>query len=1038
MKNIKSIFSLLLVLLCLGQQHVYAQLTTVGTDFYVGFMENNRTANRSDKAVVIITANEDLTGFIRTPVRTIDFELQSGEQFVQEFSSDSEDIIHRNSGEIEFKSLYISTTGNVSVHAFNERARSADGTVVLPLTALGKEYYVMAHHDVFGPDQEPGSNTNFESTLLVVATEDDTDIEIITTANTVNTIPAGAPINITLQAGETYQLKAIGDLTGSSVRVLNGEDGDCKNVAVFGGNKMTSAGDCGTTGDHLFQQAYPTFAWGKSFVHISLAGRTSGEIVKVLASKDNTEVRINGQLQGTIDAGEFLRAEFDKDEVAIIETSNSASVASIAKSQACNESFGPLSGFGDPSLITYSPNNQRIEDIIFSSVKVEGIVIHYANVLVPAGSANQTRLNGQNVGDQFQQVPGNPDFEFARLVVREGANSLSNPEGFIGYAYGSGFIESYGYAIGASLERIQFETETDYGFEIEGDKVACFGKEGLWTILPENEKYIDFTWDFGDGSSLIEGQEVAHTFESEGTFEVKVLASTGEDRCDSQEEFKFEVEVVEVLASLEGPLSICPDVGEVQYFLENTKNLGGVDWEIIGGDILVETDSTVTVIWNNEDEIHELQAIPLTEEGCQGELLILEIDVSDSLTPELPEGPSGICGEFSGSVLYTVPFPSDDYNYSWTVIGGFIVSGQDSEQIEVDWDINAAQKSIFYQLSSTLDASCSGSSETLEIGIYPAFNLSSQVDLPSCLGTSDGVISIVPTGGSGSYIYKWSHDSGITSASASGLSPGNYIIEVSDATNCAIEILEFELTDPESIEILEEPIIIPTKCAAGNDGEILIKLKGGTGQLQVFDFQSVWDGETLVVSGIPEGSFSLFIQDESGCGLAYDGEMTGPEPLQINFIQGSPSCPGGNDGELTAEVLGGVGPFIYLWEDGSTSQTVTGLSSGDFEITITDANGCTLSAVGIVDNAVPQVRMPTGFNPQEGLYLPIFNCPISYEMIIWDRWGQLVYTGSEGWNGEMSGTESLSGVYSYLLQYTYEQNSIVEADEIRGSFTLIR
>lgn len=1038
MRRSRILFSLLFFLLFLSQQDLHAQLTTIGKEFYVGFMENNRTANRSDKAVVIITANEELTGFIRTPNRTINFELQAGEQFVQEFSSDSEDIIHRTSGEIGFRSLFISTTGNVSVHAFNERARSADGTVVLPLTSLGKEYFVMAHHDVFGPDQEPGSNTNYESTLLVVATEDDTDIEIITTANTINTIPAGAPINITLDAGETYQLKATGDLTGSSVKVLNGAEGDCKNVAVFGGNKMTSAGDCGTTGDHLFQQAYPTFAWGKSFVHMSLAGRTSGEIVKVLASKDDTQVRINGQLEGTIDEGEFLRVEFDKDETAVIETTHASSVASIAKSQGCNETFGPLSGFGDPSLMTYSPNNQRIEDIIFSSVKVEGIVIHYANVLVPAGSANQTRLNGQNVGAQFQVVPGNPDFEFARLVVREGTNALSNPEGLIGYAYGSGFIESYGYAIGASLERIQFETETDYGFEIEGDKVACYGKEGLWSILPENEDYTEFIWDFGDGSTLKEGKEVAHTFEEEGTFQVKVFASTGEDRCDRQEEFTFEVEVQEVLASLVGPSSVCPDSGDITYFLEDKKNLGAANWELSSGTIVSETDSTLVVNWDAGPGIFEVRATPLTTEGCQGEVLVLQVEVSEDLVPELPEGPSGICGEFLGAAVYSVPFPSDDYSYTWTISGGQILSGQNSLEVEVSWDMNSALKTIFYEATSNFDASCTGLSETVTVEIYPEFNLTSEVEQPSCSGDQDGTIRLTPSGGSGNYSYSWSHDLGLDEPLASGLAPGDYTVEVSDDSNCAVETLSFTLIDPEPIQLLGEPVIIPTTCTGGDDGQVLIPLSGGTGELQVFDFPSSWDGEILTLSGISEGIFSLFVQDESGCGVLVEGEMTGPEPLQINFIQGSPSCPGGSDGELTAEVIGGSEPFTYLWEDGSTSQTIFDLPSGIFEVTITDANGCVVSGVGEVDSAVPQVRMPTGFNPEDGPYGPVFNCEISFDLMIWDRWGQLVHSGTEGWNGRINGNESLIGSYSYLLKYTYQLNGNLTASEIRGNFTLIR
>lgn len=1026
------------VMLFLGSSSSFAQLTTIGKEFYVGFMENNRTANRVDVAKVIITASEDVTGFIRTPTRTINFEIAQGEQFVQEFSSDTEDIIHRTSGEIEFKSLYINTTGNVTVHAFNERQRSADGTVVLPVTALGKEYYAMAHYDVFGPDQEPGSNTNYESTLLVVATEDDTDLEIVTTFRTINTIPAGAPINITLDAGETYQIKALGDLTGTRVRVLNGADGDCKNVAVFGGNKMTSAGDCGTTGDHMYQQAYPTFAWGKDFVHIPMAGRTSGEIVKILASTDNTQVSVNGQIIGNLDEGEFIKTEFARDEVAVIETSKPSSVAFIAKSQGCNVQSGTLASFGDPSLTVYSPNNQRITDILFSSVRVVGIVIHYANVLVPAGSANQTLLNGQPVGDQFQPVPGNPDFEYARLVVREGANRLSNPEGLIGYAYGSGFIESYAYSVGTALERIQYETETSYEFEVEGDKIACYNQEGIWRITPENPDYTIFTWDFGDGSALRDGQEVTHTFEDAGIFQVKVFASTGEDRCDREEEFTFEVEVLEVLAELSGPGSVCPQIDEFTYELVDLSNFASAIWEIEGGEILSETDSTLTVRWGEASTNAFVSAIPLTEAGCYGEELRLDVVIANTLDPDAPLGPSAVCGGESLGLVYSVPFPSADRAYSWEIVGGTILSGQDTESIIVDWDLSSPVRQLFYNESGLSNTSCLGVSESISFEVLPPLSISSSFDNSSCPGDRNGFIEILVTGGSEEYDFKWSHDDGLETNLAQGLDAGAYEVIVKDASGCAVEVLTFELQDPNPIEILSAPDILPATCNTLSDGQVVVEMSGGTGQLQVFDFPSAWDGRFLTVSGIPVGDFSFFIQDDSGCGVPLVGTMTAPEPMLLSFEAGNPSCPESVDGVLTVLVDGGTAPYTYLWENGSQGATASGLSSGPIEVTVIDANGCEVTGTGEVPLGTPQVRLPTGFIPSDGPYGPIVTCGVAYQLMIWNRWGQLMYSGWETWDGLYEGNEAGIGVYSYTLDYTYQISGEIFNETKRGTFTLVR
>lgn len=241
-----------------------------------------------------------------------------------------------------------------------------------------------------------------------------------------------------------------------------------------------------------------------------------------------------------------------------------------------------------------------------------------------------------------------------------------------------------------------------------------------------------------------------------------------------------------------------------------------------------------------------------------------------------------------------------------------------------------------------------------------------------------------------------------------------------------------------AIEITEEPILISPTCAAANDGKVIVKLNGGVGEFQVLGYPSVWDGETLTVSRLSVGEFSLLIRDEKDCNVSFGGGMTGPEPLQVSFISKSPSCPGYTDGEVTAEVTGGREPYIYQWEDGSTDPFLSGFGTGTYEVSITDANGCILTTTSEIQQAVSQIRMPTGFNPQDGPYLPIFICEVTYKRMIWNRWGQLVYAGSEGWDGRISGVESLLGGYSFLLQFSYLQNDLIQTGELRGSFVLIQ
>ncbi len=1018
----------------------FCQQSTLGREFVVAFMENNRRSNQPDKVTLFITANENTTGTIETSVQTINFSLQAGEQFVAEFDGDEENLIHRNSGQLDFKPCKITSSGDIAVHAMNGREFSSDGTVVLPVSSLDNEYLVTAHYDVFGPGQEPGTNQNFESTLVVVATEDDTEIEITPTARTVNTIPAGSTISVTLDAGQSYQIKAVGDLTGSLVKVVNATASNCKPLAVFGGNKTTSAGDCGTTGDHLFQQAFPLRTWGKSFIHVPLEGRTSGEIVKVLASQDDTEVQVNGSTVGQLDSGEFLRLEFGKAEVAEITTSKPSSVAVVAKSANCNEfNVAPL---GDPSLLTLTPSKQLVTNAYFSTGKLVGSInldlFHYITVIVPEGAENETNLNGQSIGSEFLAIPGT-EFSYARVRVEEGVNHLSNPEGFIAYAYAAGSIESYAFAVAAGLENIQFEAESEYDFDVIGEEVACLNQEGTWELIPDDPELVLFTWYFGDGSAEIDGQEVNHTYTEEGIFEVVVLASTGDPICGEEVEFKFEVEVKATEAKINGPTSVCPEEPEITYTLTDTLNLEKVLWEVVGGDVVSETDFSITIDWPDSPTISSLNMIPVAPNGCLGESEELIVEITENPVPELPKGPEGICGVQSQVLVYLVPFPSQDKTYSWTVTGGNLVSGQNTEEIEVIWDIDAPVKSVFYSEISNSNGACEGDSKLLELEIFTAFTLAEEdIITPACPGSEDGSIKINPEGGSGEFSYSWSHDADLESAEATGLAAGIYEVEVLDLSGCGVEVVSITLPDAEVLEISSQPLVTPVSCSDAADGGFSVEITGGTAPYELEGYESTWDGLELSAVGFAKGDYSLQVMDSRGCVVPLEISITGPEELVLEFVEESPGCPGGRDGVLLVQVSGGTAPYFYEWENGFTTAEISELSSGEFSVTVTDSNGCQVNGSGRVSEAKPKVRIPSGFNPAEGLLEPVSNCTISYTMMVFDRWGELIYSGSSGWDGMLKGESLPIGVYTYLLKYDFQLENGLSRDEIRGSFTLIQ
>lgn len=73
-------------------------------------------------------------------------------------------------------------------------------------------------------------------------------------------------------------------------------------------------------------------------------------------------------------------------------------------------------------------------------------------------------------------------------------------------------------------------------------------------------------------------------------------------------------------------------------------------------------------------------------------------------------------------------------------------------------------------------------------------------------------------------------------------------------------------------------------------------------------------------------------------------------PLTIGGTQTSPSCPGNCDGSISLSVTGGTAPYSYLWSNGATSASITGLCADTFTVVVTDAAGATKSQTRIIRN----------------------------------------------------------------------------------------
>ena len=230
---------------------------------------------------------------------------------------------------------------------------------------------------------------------------------------------------------------------------------------------------------------------------------------------------------------------------------------------------------------------------------------------------------------------------------------------------------------------------------------------------------------------------------------------------------------------------------------------------------------------------------------------------------------------------------------------------------------------------------------------------------PLCATVCDGTADVTVAGGTPVYTYSWT--SGGTTANETAMCAGTETVTVTDANGC-ITTADITLTDP----ALLTAAIVGTDplCNAGTDGSADLTTSGGTGALTY-----LWDdgpaSTSEDVAGLAAGTYNVAVTDANGCTATDVVTVTEPTLIVLTPAFVASTC-GQANGEVSVSAVGGTGAYTYLWDDASASTTasVTGLLAGTYNVTVTDAQGCSQTvpatitdgasgtATAVVDNQV--------------------------------------------------------------------------------------
>ncbi len=215
-------------------------------------------------------------------------------------------------------------------------------------------------------------------------------------------------------------------------------------------------------------------------------------------------------------------------------------------------------------------------------------------------------------------------------------------------------------------------------------------------------------------------------------------------------------------------------------------------------------------------------------------------------------------------------------------------------------------------------------------------------------GGGDGSITIGVSGGTYPYSYDWSN--GQADSIAINLVEGSYTVDVEDANGCTAQAA-FPITapTPPSIDQLDNDTL---NCAGDANGSLTVVASPGGAAISSYNWSNSASGPTI--SNLAPGIYVVTVTAVDGCFSVDTAAVIAPAPLALDSIVSvSPNCPGDDNGQLIVFVSGGTAPYTYNWpgQAPSMNNLLPGLSAGNYEVTVIDANNCpSLTALGTVED----------------------------------------------------------------------------------------
>ncbi len=240
-----------------------------------------------------------------------------------------------------------------------------------------------------------------------------------------------------------------------------------------------------------------------------------------------------------------------------------------------------------------------------------------------------------------------------------------------------------------------------------------------------------------------------------------------------------------------------------------------------------------------------------------------------------------------------------------------------------------------YSVTVTDFSGCSAT-ETYIITPVTTLTLTGTTTNVNCNGVCNGNISLSANGGTPPYSFLWNN--GATAQNLSFLCANNYLVTLTDSHGCSTTA-GFDITQPSPL--LLNGFTTPSDCGSCN-GTITSSVSGGAPPYS-FSWNSglpPWPSQTDICAG----TYHLTLTDNLGCTTNTSFVVNTPSGLDVMLTPSPANCYDDCSGAVSSSISGGNLPYSFQWSNGSSFQNQTDLCIGFYSLTVTDADGCSLTA----------------------------------------------------------------------------------------------